>query len=74
MNLKKALDKEYEAKNLTINQILDLPVNALQGITEEQAELLKKALKIKTIKDLGKNKYFRWASSLVNLADAEEAK
>ncbi|GIX40792.1 MAG: hypothetical protein KatS3mg129_0525 [Leptospiraceae bacterium] len=70
MNINKALDKEYE--KLSIKEILNLPVSAIQGITEEDAELLKKALKIKTIKDLGKNKYFRWAKALVDLADAEE--
>jgi hypothetical protein len=45
-------------------------VSALQGVSEGDADLLKQAFNIKTVGDLGKNKYFRAAQLLVQLAEA----
>ncbi|WP_194815931.1 hypothetical protein [Nocardia sp. XZ_19_385] len=66
--LDKVLDKAYEDK--TLDEILSAPPSALAGLTEEHDKVLA-ALKIKTIADLGKNKYFQLASTLVELADKE---
>ena len=38
----------------------------------DDAEALLKAFNIKTIGDLGTNKYFLWAQAIVALADREE--
>lgn len=70
MNLNKALDKAYEGK--TLKEILDAPVDALQGVSAGDAEYLKKAFNIKTVKDLGNCKFFLWAQGICNLAAAEE--
>jgi hypothetical protein len=66
-SLVKRLDKAYEAKPL--NELLAAPVDALQGLSAADADALQKALGIKTIKDLGTNKFFRWAQAIVALGE-----
>ncbi len=66
-NLDKILDKAYEATPLS--ELVDAPVAALSGVSDGDAELLKQAFNIKTIGDLGRNKYFRAAAALVDLAE-----
>jgi hypothetical protein len=67
VNLDKALDKAYEEKSL--EEILDAPVAALAGVTDADAEHLAAAFGIKTVRDLGSNKYFAMAGVLVALAN-----
>lgn len=64
-DLSKYLDKAYESKSL--KEILDAPVSALAGVTDEDAEALRRAFRIKTVGDLGKNKYFQAAQAIVTL-------
>jgi hypothetical protein len=66
VNLDSILDKEYESKSLT--EILDAPVEALAGVSATDAEALKSAFNVKTVADLGKNKYFAAAVALYNLS------
>ena len=66
INLDKALDKAYENKSLA--EILDAPVSALAGVSEGDAEHLAAAFNIKTVRDLGANKYFATAGVLVALS------
>ena len=66
-DLSKALDKAYEEKSL--GELVDAPVSALAGVTENDAKLLLEAFNIKTVGDLGRNKFFRTASAIVTLAD-----
>jgi hypothetical protein len=68
VNLDTFLDKAYENKPLT--EVLAAPVSALAGVSDGDAELLKSAFNIKTVGDLGKNKYFRAAQLLSELAEA----
>lgn len=70
MNINKAVDKAFESK--TLKEIADAPVDALQGVSAGDAELLLKAFNIKTVRDLGTNKFFAWAQAIVVLADKEE--
>ena len=69
MNIKNAVDKAYESKSL--KELVDSPVSALQGVSEEDAIFLKKAFNVKTVKDLAKLKYVKWAQAIVTLADLE---
>lgn len=64
-NMDKILDKAYEEKSLA--EIVDSPVDALAGVSEGDAKLLLEAFKIKTVGDLGRNKFFRIAAALVDL-------
>ena len=70
MNINKAVDKAYESK--TLKEIADAPVDALQGVTAGDAELLLKAFNVMTVRDLGANKYFLTAQAIVALAATEE--
>jgi hypothetical protein len=66
VNLDKALDKAYENKPLA--EVLDAPVSALAGVSDGDAEHLAAAFGIKTVRDLGSNKYFATAGVLVALS------
>jgi hypothetical protein len=65
-NLAKLLDKAYEDKSL--DEVVKAPVSALAGVTEADGKVLQEAFNIRTIGDLGSNKYFRAASALYDLA------
>jgi hypothetical protein len=66
--LDKLLDKAYE--NTDLQGLCDAPVAAIAGVSDADAEALNKAFGIKTIGDMGHNKYFRAAEAIVNLAEA----
>jgi hypothetical protein len=59
------LDKAYE--NTPIDELHTLPVAALQGVSDGDAEHLKAAFNITTIGDLGTNKHFLWAHAITTL-------
>lgn len=61
------LDKAYEDK--PVEELAKAPVAALQGVSDADASALEKAFGIKTIHDLGTNKFFRWAQGISALAD-----
>lgn len=61
------VDKSFETASLS--ELADAPVDALQGVSASDAEHLQAAFNIKTIRDLGTNKYFLWAQSIANLAE-----
>ncbi|MGH3252165.1 MAG: hypothetical protein ACRDOI_38965 [Trebonia sp.] len=67
VGLNKALDKAYESKSLS--ELLDSPVAALAGVSDGDAEHLAAAFNIKTVRDLGTNKYFKLAQSLVEVGN-----
>jgi hypothetical protein len=64
-DLAKQLDKAYE--DLSVAELLDAPVAAIAGVSEGDAEKLAAAFNIKTVRDLGTNKYFRLAAALAEL-------
>lgn len=64
-DLSKYLDKTYETS--TLEEILAAPVSALAGVTDDDAEALRRAFRIRTVGDLGRNKYFAVAHALVQL-------
>jgi hypothetical protein len=55
-----------------LNELVDAPVSALSGVNEGDAKLLAEAFNVKTIGDLGRNKLFRAATALVDLASAAQ--
>ncbi|MCL2764292.1 MAG: hypothetical protein FWD40_03295 [Treponema sp.] len=67
MQIDKALDKAYE--KMSFKELADAPVAALQGLSEGDAVKLKEAFNVKTIKDLAKLKYVRWAQAITTLAE-----
>src|SRR3954470_16947671 len=63
-DLNKLLDKAYEDK--TLAELVDAPVSALAGVSEGDAKLLRDAFNVKTVGDLGRNKFFRAATAIVD--------
>jgi hypothetical protein len=61
------LDKAFHGKSA--QELADAPVSAIKGVSEGDAELLLKAFNIKSIKDMGTNKFFKTAQAIANLAD-----
>ncbi len=55
--------KKYQG--LSAKELLDAPVDALKGLSANDAVLLKDAFNIKTIGDLARNKFFAWAEEIV---------
>ena len=70
MNINKLVDKKYEKTPL--KDIAKAPVSAIQGISDSDAELLKQAFNVKTVYDLARLKYVKWAQAICILAEAEE--
>ena len=58
----KFLDKSYEGKEFS--DLVDAPVFALQGVSESDAEHLKAAFGIDTIRELATNKFVLWAQAI----------
>jgi hypothetical protein len=59
------VDKTYESQGFS--ELANAPVDALEGVSAGDAELLLKAFNIKTVRDLGTNKYFLRAQAIVAL-------
>ncbi|PZS14274.1 MAG: hypothetical protein DLM57_14815 [Pseudonocardiales bacterium] len=69
VDLEKGLDKAYENKSLT--ELLKAPPSALAGLTEKHDQVLADTFNIKTVADLGSNKYFALAGVLVALGEKQ---
>lgn len=65
-DISKHVDKAYE--QMSFEELAEAPVDALQGVSKSDAELLEKAFKIRTIRDLAENKHFRWAQGITHMA------
>ena len=70
MNINKFVDKAYE--QMTLKELVNQPVQAIQGVSENDAKLLREAFNVKTVADLARNKFFRWAQAICALADGQE--
>ena len=65
MNINKFVDKKYE--NYSFGQLKNAPIEALQGISKEDAKLILEAFKKNAL-----SKYVNIADAIVTLAGAEE--
>jgi hypothetical protein len=65
-DMSKHLDKAFESKSF--EELADAPVDALEGVSRTDAELLLKAFNIRTIRDLAESKFVLRAQAIVNLA------
>uniref|UniRef100_A0A7S4N647 Uncharacterized protein n=1 Tax=Odontella aurita TaxID=265563 RepID=A0A7S4N647_9STRA len=70
MNVDRAVDKPYRAK--TFSEITDAPVAALYGLSEEKGAMMAETMGVKTVGDLAKLKYCRWAESIFLLSKYEK--
>jgi hypothetical protein len=60
------LDKEFESQEF--EDLAEKPVSAISGLSDGDADLLKKAFGIDTIRELAENKYVKIAQATVMLA------
>jgi hypothetical protein len=70
MNINKCVDKAYEDKSF--NELADAPINALKNVSAKDAELLKEAFNITTIREFANLKFVKWATAIAVLADEAE--
>jgi hypothetical protein len=70
VTLIKSIDKEFQGKSA--KELLDAPVSALSGISEEGGKVLAERFGIKTIGDLANWKLASVARALHDIAKAEE--
>ena len=68
MDLNKTFIKSYQDKRLV--DLVDAPVEAIQGVSKKDAELLNQAFNVKTVRDLAELKYSLWAREICELADS----
>ncbi len=61
------LVKAWEGKS--VEDIAAAPVTALQGVSDSDAVKLQEAFNIRTVRDLGTNKFFLWAQAFAKLAE-----
>lgn len=66
------VDKAYEKKSF--DELAEAPVDALQGLSASDADALKKAFNIKTVRQLAESKFVLRAQAIVALAHAEKKK
>ena len=64
------LTKKYRSQPWT--KLVDVPVSALNGVSVEDGEFLKRAFIIRTIQDLAQNRFVLVAQTIVSLAQIEE--
>ena len=67
MSFDAKVDQAYHGKGA--KELADAPISAIKGVTDADAELLLKAFNIKTIRDLGTNKFFRTAQAIASIAE-----
>lgn len=65
-DITKFFDKEYEQKEFA--ELADAPVDAIAGVSQADAEALRQALNIRTIRDLAENKFVLVAQAVVALS------
>jgi hypothetical protein len=70
MDMSKCVSKAYE--NKSFKELADAPIDALQGVTTKDAELLKEAFNISTIREFANLKFVKWATAIATLSDEVE--
>lgn len=67
MNINRYVDKAYE--DMSFDELADAPIDALQGVNAKDAELLKQAFNVATIREFADLKFVKWATAITALAD-----
>ena len=65
-SIEKFVDKAYEGKEFA--ELVNAPIEALQGVSEADAVALKAAFNIKTIGELATNKFVLRAQAIQHLS------
>ena len=59
-------DKAYEQRDFS--ELAEAPIEAISGLSQGDADALKSALNIRTIRDLAENKFVRVAQAVIALS------
>ncbi len=70
MNINICVDKAYE--NMNFSALADAPLDALQGLSKKDAEMLKEIFNISSIRDFAQLKFVKWSTAITTLADEVE--
>jgi hypothetical protein len=70
MNINICVDKAYE--NMSFSALADAPLDALQGLSKKDADVLKEIFNITSIRDLAQLKFVKWSTAITTLADEVE--
>ena len=65
-DITKFFDKQYEQQEFSA--LADAPVEAIAGVSASDAEALKSAFGIKSVRDLAENKFVQIAQAVVALS------
>ena len=68
-DIAKYVDKAHEQKDFA--ELAELPIDALQGVSAADAEALRKALGIRTIRQLAEHRFVRAAQAITLLAGSK---
>jgi len=60
------VDKNYE--EMDFKELAQCPVEAIQGLSQNDAEKLKEAFNVQTIQELAENKFVRIAQAITTLS------
>jgi hypothetical protein len=71
VNIDKALDPDFRGKPL--KEVCSGPARAIWGVLPSDGEVLEKAFGIKSVRDMGTNKFFLRAQAIAVLAEKEAA-
>jgi len=66
MNINRYVDKAYE--QMSFDELVDAPIDALQGVNAKDAALLKQAFNVTTIREFANLKFVKWATAIAALA------
>jgi hypothetical protein len=66
---KQYLDQKY--RETSWGTVAQAPISAINGVSREDGEYLKRAFNIETIQDFAENKFVRIAQTIVSLAQIE---
>jgi hypothetical protein len=69
-DITKFFDKQYEQQEFSA--LADAPVDAISGLSQSDAQALKSALGIDTIRELAENKFVLIAQAVVALAKSSQ--
>ena len=69
MNIQIIVNENYHDK--CFRELVNEPVTALRGVSEQQADALRQAFGISTIGDLAELKLVKWARAIRTMASAE---
>lgn len=66
-DIRQFFDKAYEQQEF--NELADAPVDAIQGLSENDARALKDALGVDTVRELAEHKFIRIAQAVTALSE-----